>query len=364
MYLPLKPSVFLVIYSVFFGIGCEQKAPSHVENNGVPIFFINHHDVSQLSFEEIAEEVVSIQPEMTANSMIRHVADAILTDQYLYILDLNQHHPVLQFDRKGNFIRHIGITGEGPGEFGTITSMAHDAALQQLYFCDPFRKKVLVYSEEGDYLEEITGFESMPASIFRTGSKSWILEGNFVDRTDDGFIADHFITLIGEDHEPLARKKHTIHLKNGLQLVYRNPNFIFQQDTVVYFFIPTLLPEVFRRDTLYQITEDHDLKPVAKFPFQEQTDDTSDWVDFGIRDIQVTPTFFMIHYTYKKNTYLFLYNKDTEEGSTLREGFKHASFQDNQMPISKSNGKSYFVNVGSASANEEPNPTIHWVKWK
>lgn len=104
----------------------------------------------------IADEIESIEYiplELTDESLIANVLDACVTDEYLFIYSTRQE-SVLQFDRKGKFIRSIARTGNGPGEVAQITSLTVDE--ENRLFCVSEYFSTSFYSFDGEFIKKVT----------------------------------------------------------------------------------------------------------------------------------------------------------------------------------------------------------------
>ena len=104
----------------------------------------------------IADEIESIEYiplELTDESLIANVLDACVSDEYIFIYSTRQE-SVLQFDRKGKFVRPIAKTGNGPGEVAQIISLTIDE--ENRLFCVNEYFSTLFYSFDGEFIKKIT----------------------------------------------------------------------------------------------------------------------------------------------------------------------------------------------------------------
>lgn len=104
----------------------------------------------------IADEIESIEYiplELTDESLIANVLDACVSDEYIFIYSTRQE-SVLQFDRKGKFVRPIAKTGNGPGEVAQIISLTIDE--ENRLFCVNEYFSTSFYSFDGEFIKKIT----------------------------------------------------------------------------------------------------------------------------------------------------------------------------------------------------------------
>lgn len=108
----------------------------------------------------IADEIESIEYiplELTDESLIANVLDACVSDEYIFIYSTRQE-SVLQFDRKGKFVRPIAKTGNGPGEVAQIISLTIDE--ENRLFCVNEYFSTSFYSFDGEFIKKITSLAS------------------------------------------------------------------------------------------------------------------------------------------------------------------------------------------------------------
>jgi DNA-binding beta-propeller fold protein YncE len=96
----------------------------------------------------------------------------------VYVADGYGNSRVVQFDRKGTFIRAWGRYGTGPGEFNLPHSIAVDAQ-GRVYVADRENKRIQVFDAEGRYLAEWTGV-GYPYGLFITPDQHvWVIDGGY-----------------------------------------------------------------------------------------------------------------------------------------------------------------------------------------
>lgn len=100
---------------------------------------------------QFASEVVYVPLETNAQSLIQNVKGCIeVTREYIYLPCMRN---LFQFTGEGKFVRQIGKTGQGPGEYNYIRHIATDEMADRLYLLTT--GKVVVYTLEGKYEREI-----------------------------------------------------------------------------------------------------------------------------------------------------------------------------------------------------------------
>jgi len=78
-----------------------------------------------------------------------------ISDKYICIKSYGQL-PAKLYDKKGNFLRNIGVLGRGPGEYSTLNGLQFNQKGDMLFLL-PFgtTRKILVYDVSGKHLKDI-----------------------------------------------------------------------------------------------------------------------------------------------------------------------------------------------------------------
>lgn len=134
-------------------MGCSNKEhPNncHVKN-------IIKVDVTKTKkFNPILElnEIKKIPLQTTTDCLIHEISKAYFTNKYIIVFD--QHHSnIFQFDNKGNYIRKIGVKGQGPNEYITFNDVVYDFDTGMIYAFERFNSKMHIYNLEGELIKLI-----------------------------------------------------------------------------------------------------------------------------------------------------------------------------------------------------------------
>ena len=71
---------------------------------------------------------------------------------------------IMKFSNSGNFIKMWGTKGADPGQFNLPHSLAIDSQ-GRVWVCDRLNKRLQVFDQDGDYIEQFTNFGT-PSAIF------------------------------------------------------------------------------------------------------------------------------------------------------------------------------------------------------
>lgn len=105
----------------------------------------------EIRLSEVASSVRYIPLETTAESLLdKDIMDITFAGGYLFVCDYKN---LFQFTPEGKFIRKIGKSGQGPGEYNqSILAVTYDEVQKQIFMSDMRQAKVLVYSFDGKFL--------------------------------------------------------------------------------------------------------------------------------------------------------------------------------------------------------------------
>lgn len=147
----MKKVLFGLMAAILISTGCGSKKSSGE---------LLQIDLTAKDFAsgqvEIADEIESVEYiplELTDESLIANILDIAVTDEYIFVYSTRQD-GVLQFDRKGHFLRRIAKTGNGPGETGQIISFTVDE--ENRLFCVSEYFSTSFYSFYGEFIKKIT----------------------------------------------------------------------------------------------------------------------------------------------------------------------------------------------------------------
>ncbi|MCC5938476.1 MAG: 6-bladed beta-propeller [Lunatimonas sp.] len=355
----------LLAFGILILFGCGKNNQLS-KTEGIPTLVIPHSEASAKPawLTDYSDETRAIPLESTPKSLISYIGDVAFGETYIYVLNLGADPSIMQFDWDGRYIRRIGINGQGPGEFQVPTSIAYDGRRKRLIVCAPFDHKTLIFEEDGTLVEEYIDKTRMLSATFVTSDHYFFWESQYGEPHENGFLVNNRLHVLGSEFDTLASPAHNIHLIRNLGLVYRQQNFVFQVNDTSYFFLPTLLPETYRRDTLYTVSNNFELVPEVNFRFRESVSEATFPPEFSMGDVQVTPTLYQVQYRYKGERYLYIHEKSNRKSSVVKGGFQDPKFPETGMPFSKSNGTSYFVIEQRDAVGQEDNPMLLWVRWK
>lgn len=131
----------------------------------------------------------------------------------IYVSDGYASNHIFKFDKTGKYVSHFGKKGNGPKEFNTAHGMTLDTRYDppRLLICDRNHKpkgRLLHYSLEGEYIEEVISGLGMPTSVSIQGDFVSVpdLKGRVVilDKTNT------IMAVLGYNPDPALGGKHNV----------------------------------------------------------------------------------------------------------------------------------------------------------
>lgn len=202
-----------------------------------------------IPLSSIGKQLEYIPLETNPNCMIQSIQHITFSEDFMFIADYTK---ILQFDRKGKFLRQIGANGRGPGEYLGITG-----------FCiDPKNKKIFVnVCHDGCEILEY----DFNGSFIKSYNQPW-RSYQFIVYDTTGFIF-HFT----HDNDSIVYSKYnfyiTDHELNPIYKIKRNfirKSNIDAREIPLYYYKSILHFKQYTVDTLFTL-ENEKPKPYAIF---------------------------------------------------------------------------------------------------
>lgn len=112
--------------------------------------------LSTISMSEIVDSCFYIPLETTSKCIIGYIDELKLFDNKILVLDSDKAKAVFMFDFKGNFIRKIGATGKGPGEYLFPQDFDVDRTNKEILIFNGNNSKIYRYDFLGNHLGDIS----------------------------------------------------------------------------------------------------------------------------------------------------------------------------------------------------------------
>lgn len=152
----MKQVIFLVSILALSIAGCQSGRDASLDNPVIGVRTAMENE-SSISLKDDVENIEYIPLETNDSCLISNLLSLQVTKDFLFMYN-GKNGQVLQFDRKGKFVRRISRRGNGPREYGMISELVVDNNKKELLVFQ-YGEPVMVYSFDGDYLRSDTTME-------------------------------------------------------------------------------------------------------------------------------------------------------------------------------------------------------------
>lgn len=145
----------------------------------------NINNIKVLNLSSIANELTFIPLETTPNCLIQKIRKILFSNSYIFVSEFTN---LLEFDRNGKFIRKIGSSGTGPGEYLSIGDFCINERKQEIYIIFSSASKLLIYGFDGVFKKSIN-LSFRPAQVIQRDPQSLMFHlWNIPGKNDPSWI--------------------------------------------------------------------------------------------------------------------------------------------------------------------------------
>jgi hypothetical protein len=134
-------------------LSCKERTPKETNSFYTIPFAEIIKNTREVKLSEFATDVEIIQFENTLEALFGRVEEIQLTKDYIFVNSGRS--PVIQFFRNGKYVRHIGTTGRGPGEYDLCRALSIDEKNERIYIQANANQQIIVYNFDGEYIKNI-----------------------------------------------------------------------------------------------------------------------------------------------------------------------------------------------------------------
>ncbi|WP_132433535.1 6-bladed beta-propeller [Natronoflexus pectinivorans] len=161
--LGLVRNICIFLFTITF-IGCDfgskENAGGICDIKRIEVF--SNVSESALS-SDLLSDVEYIILERTPNSVIGKIDKLIITDDYIFVMDVEHAKKLFQFDSNGRFIKIIGGFGRGPGEYQQLVDFTVCDITNRILAID-INRKLVVFDKQGELIKELIIDQGDPMS--------------------------------------------------------------------------------------------------------------------------------------------------------------------------------------------------------
>ncbi|MFC5193407.1 6-bladed beta-propeller [Algoriphagus aquatilis] len=200
---------------------------------------------------DFSDSTLIIPLETQKNSLLSWITNLKLVKDKIYISDINN---VLIFDLNGNFLSSLGSKGDGPGEHGTIYSMAFDENLSIFYVAS--ENKLISFDLNNNFLRE-KKFPFLLQYIEVIDGEVVLISDNLFNNPDGGFIESTVLYKLDSNFE-IYKKIELLSKNINKKIIGGFPikQYISTTDEGTFIYKPVFTTENFNRDTLFLLQND------------------------------------------------------------------------------------------------------------
>lgn len=246
--------VCIVILLIFVAVCCSCSERKNTQGNILSIDVRGLLDSDPIGKIEIADEIDNIDYiplEITpdGSSLIAGILDFTVTDDFIYILPLKEQ-KIMQFDRRGHFIKNVVVYGEGPREYnGFPQNIYADETADRLYIAN--MDKTWIYTLSGEFIE-VRKRNNMISYEYKIADDRYAAVSYLnVPFHIPGIFG---IGIFSENEDTIAVKRDFLSLENVSAEVsgFTNVSVAWNQNSVLF--------KTISNDTVYRLTE-NDIVP-------------------------------------------------------------------------------------------------------
>ncbi|MDR0726247.1 MAG: 6-bladed beta-propeller [Prevotellaceae bacterium] len=151
----------MVMISLCLLVACNTKNnanKSHIEvvPSSIVIDIDKIEKKDTIYASSIFRKVNTIILEDSDNAIIGVINGMQIFDNFIFVLDSWKAKRLFVFNREGKYIRQIGNSGHGPGEYISISDFCIDPNNRKIYVLDDWKHTILSYSvDDGKYIGSI-----------------------------------------------------------------------------------------------------------------------------------------------------------------------------------------------------------------
>jgi hypothetical protein len=354
--------ISLIINLLFAVVSCSNK-----ENSELLVVPVDTEQNYSLPMSEIADEIKSVELEITDESPITSIAQVLICDNYIVILNRQlTGSNILLFNNDGKFIRQIGSMGQGPGEYTNLGGIIAD--IQNKRIIVHSGNKLLYYDFAGNFIKELSSkqFNTMFALlryVYYINNEIWSV-GATVETGDNGFYSRTVLYKENNDlqiTDSIDIRKVDVDRFGFIGLPFSD--YITYNNKDVYLYYPEGNEEPVLRDTLYRI-KDNQLIPYLKLEFKDGGI-ASGKKFINLYNIYKSSRFVFSAYRKRDNNYRFCYDTKTGKGYNMKDGYTDDIFNTPKKVTIRPLGSDpeiffyYYTDMDKAVGLEEPNPTLY-----
>ena len=327
---------------------------------------------SLMPLSEIAEEITAVELELTDESLISsdYIQNIIVSENEVFIARMDK---IYIFNKEGKFIRTIGSSGQGPGEYTYIMDLALDEKNRRLFISSA--PKIISYDLNGKLLKEIRILSGSIPDINYINEELLILVNKFSNDNNGIFLHPTLYRLNDDLRVVDSCTIMNLHLGDGYRnSIHSHSDFILKGSKSFFVYygdftwrLGNNLIEKNFSDTLYRFESNH---PIPELKLKFKNEGVSKFID--LYNVYRSSRYIFAIYrndNNRKSIYFFCYDTKIGKGYNMQGGFTDDIHQIEEpvviRPFNLDTEMFYYLHTHMKPDDlEEPNPTLYIGKLK
>lgn len=151
----IKEIFYIILFLFFIACTSTKNDQKGVEFGDIVSIPITDLETTYGKLSDFAEDVKIVPLEFSDDCILGEIKKIVMSDSCIFVLENENQKGIYVFDHIGKYLYRIGNRGQGPEEFVDISDFSLNEEEQLIYLYDLARKKVLVFSYEGDFIKDI-----------------------------------------------------------------------------------------------------------------------------------------------------------------------------------------------------------------
>lgn len=155
--------------------GCSSnKSKTETESISVINLSENVTTVPSLPLSEVVSKIDIVPLEVTDESILGEMSQLQVTDNDIWIKHYKEER-IYRFSRSGKYLNKVGMIGQGPGEFVTLSKFFIDESRKEVYIVSASRG-IFVYDFEGNFKRQPT--QTIVETMFSSLNTQFLVYNN------------------------------------------------------------------------------------------------------------------------------------------------------------------------------------------
>jgi hypothetical protein len=310
----MKQTILIVTcFYIFFS--CKSREDNIFETKAlytVDVDKLKHRDTVYTSsfFKNVRPIILEDHDE----ALIGEVQWIQAFDDYILIFDFVIAKKLFVFDKNGKFLRQIGRTGRGPGEYIQVIDFCIDPERRDIYLLDSGARKVLKYNlDTGEYINstDLPKNDVHPSLIAYAYDRLYLKINYYGQKKENDNLLMEFDLKTEKYTDYISSKKWNLDWDGNV--FSRHSFFLSQQPPLKYaeLFMNTVF--AIEKDSIYPYFTLHTKDWIKKITDKKEEYDKGITQAYHIRNYFEYEDYIYLKYDYRRDQYTVIYNKKTNE---------------------------------------------------